>query len=133
MPDGRLGGLFAGAFLFLAAVVAGAASRPPAEQEKIDWLLDRVRASDAIFLRNGAAYDGGKAASHLRRKLFFAGGRVQTAREFIAGIATRSEESGQPYGIRPKGAASALPLGDWLLARLIEHEKSLAPAPVRRP
>lgn len=127
---GRYAASIAGALLLLGTVCASAAARPPAEQEKIDWLLARIRSSDAVFLRNGSEYDGEKAASHLKTKLFFAGKRVQTAREFIAGVATRSEESGEPYRIRPKGAASAsaTPLGDWLLVRLLEHEKALPPA-----
>lgn len=130
------GAAIAWVLLFLGTVCAFAAARPPAEQEKIDWLLARIRSSDAVFLRNGSEYDGEKAASHLKTKLFFAGKRVQTAREFIAGVATRSEESGQPYRIRPKGAgaasASVVPLGDWLLARLLEHEKALSPTPPAR-
>jgi hypothetical protein len=101
--------------------VAAAASRPPAEQEKIDWLLALVRTSDAVFVRNGSEYDGAKASAHLKSKLFFAGSRVQTARQFVVGIASRSEQSGKPYEIKPKGSPSR-PLGEWLLERLIEHE-----------
>lgn len=112
---------------FLLAAQAAAASRPAAEQEKIDWLMTQIRTSNAVFIRNGSEYDGQKAASHISTKLWWAGKRVQTARDFITGCASKSEESGKPYEIRPKGAAASTPLGDWLLARLAEHEKKTAP------
>jgi hypothetical protein len=116
----------------LSPAAAHAASRPEAEQAKIDWLLDQIRASDAVFIRNGSEYDGKKAASHMKSKLFWAGSRVQTAHDFIVGCATKSEESGKPYLMRPKGSTKASPLGDWLLARLAEHEKAPAPAPTKK-
>ncbi|HVE66201.1 MAG TPA: DUF5329 family protein [Thermoanaerobaculia bacterium] len=113
------------AILLVASSLAGAASgatRPVAEQAKIDLLLEAVRGSDAVFIRNGKEHSGPKAASHLRRKLAFAGGRVQTARDFITGIATRSEETGEPYRLRlPEGRVR--PLAEWLTERLAEIEK----------
>jgi hypothetical protein len=125
--------LFAAAACLLLAVsfpaAAAAASRPSAEQEKIDWLIEQVRSSDATFVRNGSEYTGAQAASHLKTKLFFAGKRVQTAKDFIVGVATHSEESGQPYEIRPKGATAPAPLGTWLADRLTEHERPGKPAP----
>jgi hypothetical protein len=130
----RLLGL--GALLLIVAgllppAAALAASRPDAEQAKIDWLLDQMRASDAIFIRNGTEYDGKKAAAHMKSKLSWAGDRVQTARDFIAGCATKSESSGKPYLMRPKGSTTTSPLADWLLARLAEHEKA-PPAPPKK-
>lgn len=120
------------AWLVFGARPAAAAKRPAVEQAKIDQLLAGIESSDATFLRNGAAYDGRKAASHLRTKLFFAGSRVQTARDFIAGIATHSETSGKPYTIRPRGKA-ARPLADWLLEQLrrLEERPSVSTTPAR--
>ena len=114
-----------------------AASRPPAEQAKIDRLLEEIRRSDATFVRNGRDYDGGRAAAHLRRKLAFAGSGVRTARDFVVAIASRSSASGRPYGIRFPGS-SPRPLGDWLLERLAAMETpgspTQTPTPsVRRP
>lgn len=90
---------------------------------KIDWLLARMRDSNASFLRNGKTYDGQKASAHLKRKLFFAGGRVKTARDFILGIATRSEETGKPYEIRFRDGRKR-PLGEWLSELLADFEKT---------
>lgn len=117
---------FAWTVLFAHARGVAAATRPTVEQEKIDWLLVQIQKSDAVFIRNGSEYDGEKAASHIKSKLWWAGKRVQTARDFIQGCASHSEESGKPYEIRLKGAAAPKPLGDWLLARLADYEKEAA-------
>ena len=113
-----------------------AASRPDAEQAKIDRLLDEVRTSPATFVRNGVDYDGKRAAAHLARKLFFAGSRVQTARDFVLGVASSSSESGKPYLIRFAGQP-ARPLHDWLLERLAAIEPpptpGRTPSPAARP
>jgi hypothetical protein len=114
------------AVLFPAAVVIFAATRPAAEQEAIDWLISQVKRSDAIFIRNGVEYNGEKAAAHLKSKLSFAGKRVQTARQFIVGVASRSETSGKPYEIRQKEGVQQ-PLEKWLLEKLEAHEKESAP------
>ncbi|MFN2385846.1 MAG: DUF5329 family protein [Thermoanaerobaculia bacterium] len=113
---------FAGAALLvaLAASASGAAdasSRSRSEQAKIDALLSQMKGSDAVFVRNGKEYTGRKAASHLKRKLAFAGSRVRTARDFIAGIATRSEETGEPYRVRFR-TGEVRPLSEWLEERL---------------
>jgi len=106
----------------LGAAEALAASRPAAEQAKIDWLLEEIRNSKATFIRNGQEYDSSKAVSHLKTKLLFAGSRVQTAKQFIVGLASNSSESGKPYEIRlPDG--NQLKLGAWLLDRLAVREK----------
>ena len=110
------------------ALPAAAASRPEAEQKKIDYLLGEVKASSATFIRNGQEYQAEKAVSHLKRKLMFAGGRVQTARQFIVGVASRSEESKEPYKMRlPAGAT--VELGTWLMERLVTYEDAHGEGP----
>ncbi len=111
--------------LFFFAAYSRGASRPAQEQAKIDWLLLEVGNSKAIFVRNGKEYDASKAVSHLKTKLLFAGKRVQTARQFIVGVASRSSESGKPYEIRlPDGKQR--PMEVWLLERLAVYEKGAA-------
>lgn len=114
--------------LILAAFAASsayAASRPAAEQSKIDWLLTQIDQSGAIFIRNGKGYDAKKAVSHLKTKLFFAGKRVQTANDFIKGVASHSEETGKPYEIRFADRKQR-PLADWLSERLTALETGKA-------
>ena len=120
------------AWLVFGARPAVAAKRPEAEQAKIDFLLSEIESADATFVRNGSEFDGRKAASHLRTKLFFAGKRVQTAHDFVTGVASHSEESGKPYEIRPHGGAGR-PLADWLLERLrrLEERPTVSATPAR--
>jgi len=101
-----------------------AAARPEEEQEKIDWLISEMKNADAIFIRNGKEYSGERAASHVRSKLWFAGKRVQTVREFIVGVASFSEGTGRPYEICRKDGTQE-PLEKWLLERLTVYEKGL--------
>jgi len=122
------------AVLLLAALPGAgeAAKRPPAEQKKIDWLIDQVAQSKATFIRNGTGYDAAKAVSHLRFKLFMAGSRVQTVKDFVEGVASSSSETGNPYLIRLEGSAAPIPMHDWLTKKLAEYEKpphSLTPPP----
>jgi len=103
------------------AVPARAASRPEPEQQKIEYLLGQVKASSATFIRNGKEYPASKAVSYLKGKLFFTGSHVQTAREFVVGVASRSEESKQPYTMRLADGRT-LPVHDWLMERLSDYE-----------
>lgn len=121
---GRVGPALAAAGLLLVAGPALAAKRPAAEQARIDRLIEDVGQSKAVFIRNGVEYDAAKAVSHLKFKLFMAGSRVQSAKDFIDGVASHSEESGQPYEIRLPGAKARVPLRAWLFERLALHEKS---------
>jgi hypothetical protein len=123
---------FVFAVLLLAKhVLAATPVRPAAEQAKIDFLLEEVKKSDDVFIRNGREFSGAKASGHLATKLRFAGKRVQTATDFILGIASKSEESGKLYEVRTREGHRE-PLRDWLLARLQLHEQARpAPTPTR--
>ncbi|MGH9318203.1 MAG: DUF5329 family protein [Thermoanaerobaculia bacterium] len=110
------------AALFALAAGLAAETRPAAEQAKIDWLLAEIQRSNAIFIRNGKEYKASTAVSHLRRKLAASGRRVQTARDFILAVASRSERSGRPYEIRLSDGEREK-LQTWLLARLSDHER----------
>jgi hypothetical protein len=71
------------------------------EKKKIDFLLSSAEnMKGAKFIRNGTEHDGKEAAEHLRMKLQKAGGKVQTADDFIRLCASKSIISGQPYMIR---------------------------------
>ena len=97
------------------------AAPPPAEQQRIESLIRFVEGQPGIrFVRNGNAYTPTQAGKFLRGKLDSMGGDVQTARQFIDQIATKSSTSGKPYTVQlPDGRSvpSAQFLGDEL-ARL---------------
>ena len=83
--------------LFSGVVIA----QDNAEKKKIDYLLSSIKNYEgAIFIRNGTEHNGKEAAEHLRSKLKSAGGKVQTADDFIRLCASKSFIWGKPYMIR---------------------------------
>jgi Family of unknown function (DUF5329) len=89
-------------FVILAIFSVAVSGQDNIEKKKIEFLLSSVEnLKGAKFIRNGSEYDDGKAAAaHLRMKLKNAGGRVQTADDFIRLCASKSFLSGKPYMIR---------------------------------
>lgn len=103
--------------------------QPPTEQQKIDYLISTVAdLHDAVFIRNGTAYDATQAAAHMRLKLRFAGSRVKTADEFITRCATGSSVSGVHYTIRFANGP-ALDVATWLRNKLAAYESDSASNP----
>ena len=72
------------------------------EEGKIDYLMERIRNSKLIFVRNKVEYDSASAATFLRWKLNRwkkKGAKIDTAQEFVSTIASSSSMSGQPYAV----------------------------------
>jgi hypothetical protein len=85
----------------LAGVGTASAELGPAERARIERLIRYVESrKDVRFVRNGTEYSCNDAAKFLRKKLDSMGEHVNTAREFIDQIASKSSTSGQPYAIR---------------------------------
>jgi hypothetical protein len=107
------------AAIFAAAAVCAVATAqsPRREQPLIDALLRAVADSGCEIERNGSLHSAREAEAHLRMKLERAGGRVQTAQQFIEQVASASSTSGRPYRMVCPGQ----PIVDarpWLEARL---------------
>ncbi|MDA8124867.1 MAG: DUF5329 family protein [Deltaproteobacteria bacterium] len=100
-------GVVALVVLTLLSTAFGAAN--DREHQKIAFLISSVEnLKDAQFIRNGSAYDGKRAADHLRLKLQQAGDQVQRADDFIRLCASKSSVTGKPYLIRlPDGKTVA--------------------------
>lgn len=109
----------AGGMVWWRAAWAGEAPRSPRENARITALLDAVVDSNVEFVREGSAYSGVEGRKHLERKLRYAGDRIQTAEEFIEGLASRSSITGRPYLVRLPGGAE-MESGMWLRQRLAE-------------
>lgn len=85
----------------LASAGSSAAAPPPHEQARIDKLIRHVETQKGMtFIRNGTEYSCADAASFLRGKMDSMGAEVNTAREFIDRVATKSSMSGKPYQVR---------------------------------
>ena len=89
------------AFVILTLFSVAVSAQDNIEKKKIEFLISSVEnLKGAVFIRNGSEYDGKAAAEHLRLKLKNAGGRVQTAEDFIRLCASQSYITGKPYLIR---------------------------------
>ena len=88
--------------------------------EEIGFLLNYIENSQARFFRNGTEYNARDAADHLRGKLGHAGGKVKTAEDFIAGVASKSSVSGEPYKVKLSDGKE-IETGPWLSEVLARH------------
>jgi len=114
----------------LLIVLAGASTttQPLTEDQKIEALIRTVDVmKDAVFVRNGTAYDGHAAAQHLRDKWRWKKSEVKTARDFIRLCASVSSQSGQPYVLRWKDGRVEKS-ADFFGAALDRLEGKVAPA-----
>jgi hypothetical protein len=88
-------------FAFLALLSGVVRAQDNIEKMKIEFLISSIEnIKGAKFIRNGTEHDGKDAAEHLRKKLKSAGGKVQTADDFIRLCASKSFISGKPYRIK---------------------------------
>jgi hypothetical protein len=94
---------------------AGAAAADP--DAEIEFLIDSVRKSTCVFIRNGAEYDGSTAADHVRQKYDYYKSDIRSAEDFIDRAASKSLVTGKPYEVHCAGA-SAVPAADWLRDQL---------------
>jgi hypothetical protein len=87
--------------------------------QQIEHLIDFIRESPCVFIRNGTDYDGATAANHVRQKYEYyrERGSIHSTEDFIDLAATKSAFSGKPYQIRCPGQP-VKPAADWLRAEL---------------
>lgn len=112
----RITGVFK-AFAFAALVCC---APPPtlaaSPQAEIDHLLDFIAGSPCAFIRNGVAYDGAKAANHIKDKYDYYRADIRSAEDFIALAASKSAMSGKPYLVQCDGAEMSA--AEWLTQEL---------------
>ena len=94
------------------------------EKIKITYLIQSIKRSPYTFIRNGVSYSGTKAASHIFTKYSHRSDSIQSAREFIESVASRSSRTGEAYQVQfPDGTTS--PVRDILLSELEKLEERL--------
>lgn len=86
---------------------------------EISHLLDYIARSECVFIRHGMGYGGGIAAAYIRQKYAKLRDQIGDAEDFIARVATASEE-GKPYRVRCPGQES-VPAATWLRTELRAH------------
>jgi hypothetical protein len=85
--------------------------------DEVQGLIESVRSSGCVFIRNGGEYSAAEAAAHLQTKYRRGKKHAQTAESFIERLASHSSLSGKPYMLRCEDAP-VTPVRDWLFARL---------------
>ena len=104
------------AALFIAALLFFPAVSCAAMQEEIDHLLNYIKTSDCVFIRNNSPHTPEKAVKHIQKKYNYLKKRIKATEDFIQGAATQSSISGKPYMIICDGKEMAT--ADWLRAEL---------------
>ena len=114
------------ALMLFVCLASPAFGEQDVEQQKIAYLIASIAdLKDASFIRNGKAYDAGRAADHLRLKLSRAGDRVKTAEDFITYCATGSSTSGAKYEIK-FGDGRTVDSATFLRGKLAEYNAGKA-------
>ncbi len=84
---------------------------------EIDYLLDYVRKSNVIFIRNGQEYTPTEAVDHLQKKHQYFAKEIKSTEDFVTVAATKSLVSKQPYLVKTRdGRTQECSL--WLLNEL---------------
>lgn len=103
---------------------------PKVEDAKINFLIQQIKTSQAVFIRNGDEHTAEEAADHLETKMkrarrtfgFFGSMKPIRVETFINKIASHSSMSGKPYQIKlPDGKVTGT--GDWLKLELKKYPK----------
>jgi hypothetical protein len=92
----------------------------------IEYLLEYVRTSECVFIRNKREHTPGEAAEHIERKYKHFKKDIETPEDFIRLAASKSTMSGKAYMVRTR-EGETLTSEAWLLAALAEYRRSQAP------
>ena len=110
------------AVVMLVSLQAGAEKKDDeAKQEDLEatiaHLLEFVRTSDVIFIRNGKEHSAEDAVKHIQKKYNHYKKKIKTPEDFIEKSATKSMMSGKLYQIKLKDG-TVITCKDWLTAEL---------------
>lgn len=100
--------------------VATAAETDPA----IQFLLEYVKRSAVVFIRNGKEHTPDEAVAHMQKKYDYYKDKIHTPEEFIRYAATKSMVSGKAYQVRT-GAGKIVPCSTWLKRVLQDFRSNL--------
>lgn len=94
---------------------------------EIEHLLNYISSSGCEFYRNGTWHKVDVAREHLTKKYQYLlkNKLIKNAEDFIAGAATKSSMSGEPYQVRCGN--NIFPCADWLTAELARFRQKQIP------
>lgn len=83
-------------------------------ERDINWLIEKVRISGYIFIRNGEEYSSEEAAKHIRKKYEYYKDKIRTVQDFIDYAASGSAVSGKTYLLKDR-QGNTIKTRDWLM------------------
>jgi len=89
----------------------------------VDYLLEYVKGSESLFIRNNREYAPAEAAAHMRKKYEHFRERIKTPEDFIRLVGTKSLLSGKAYEVRMKSGEIIL-TQKWLECALDKYRKN---------
>ncbi len=90
---------------------------------EINHLLNYVKTTKCVYIRNGDKHDGPDAMNHIKLKYDYFEDDIHTTEDFIRLSATKSTMSGSRYHIKCPGKPE-VESGLWLLEELAQYRKT---------
>ena len=116
-----------GAFILFALLWGSAVLNQPVAgasqlSETIQYLLDFVKTSECIFIRNNKEHTAGNAVAHMQRKYAHFKDEIKTPEDFIRMTATKSLMTGKLYYVKLKNGEK-ITSEAWLLQALEDYRQ----------
>ena len=105
------------------AVLAEPAAGANHLSETIQYLLDFVKTSQCIFIRNNKEHTAVEAAAHMQRKYEHYNDKIKTPEDFIRLTATKSLMTGKLYYVKLKDGKKFTSEA-WLLQALEAYRQN---------
>ena len=111
-------------FAIVFILVSTSANADVSAEQKIETshLLNFVKNSPCKIIRNGKAYDGNSAVSHIQKKYAYFKDDIETTEQFIELSASKSTLSGNYYTV-VCGDNQPLKTKNWLLQELRNYRQ----------
>lgn len=111
-------------FAIVFIMISTSANADVSAEQKLETshLLNFVKDTPCKIIRNGKAYDGNGAVTHIRKKYDYFKDDIETTEQFIELAATKSTLSGKYYTV-VCGDAQPVRTKDWLLEELRNYRQ----------
>jgi hypothetical protein len=107
-------------FVLLLFLTTPAVAAEADTEAAIRFLLDYVRQSDVVFIRNDNAHTPVEASAHMEKKYDYYKEKIQTPEDFIRYAATKSMISGKRYRVKTT-TGEVVFTSEWLKRVLREY------------
>jgi hypothetical protein len=110
------------AIVFILVSTSANADVSPEQKLETSHLLNFVKDTPCKIIRNGKAYDGNSAVTHIQKKYDYFKDDIETSEQFIELSASKSTLSGKYYTV-VCGDDQPVRTKDWLLEELRNYRQ----------